>query len=190
VTEALVGDIARDAGLFSVGLSGAALKAAFTPEAAWQPAPAPAEPPTSAVPSVVRPNTVGPNEKWVDVNLARQWLSLVQGDAPVHGAPVTTGKPSFPTPRGTFRIYSRVPSETMDSLTLGIPRSSPEGYFLKDILYTQYFLPGGYALHTNYWQPASVFGRVATSHGCVGMPRAHALAVWTFAGIGTKVHIH
>jgi hypothetical protein len=190
VTEALVGDIARDAGLFAVGLSGAALKAAFTPEAAWQPAPAPAEPPTPAAPSVVRPNTVGPNEKWVDVNLARQWLSLVQGDVPVHGAPVTTGKPSFPTPRGTFRIYSRVPSETMDSLTLGIPRSSPEGYYLKDILYTQYFLPGGYALHTNYWQPASVFGRVATSHGCVGMPRAHALAVWTFAGIGTKVHIH
>jgi hypothetical protein len=190
VTRALVGDIARDAGLFALGMSRPALEEAFTPEAAWQPAPTPAAPPAPAAPAVVRPSTVGPNERWIDVNLARQWLSLVQGDRPVHGAPVTTGKPSFPTPRGTFRIYSRVPNETMDSRTIGIPRGSPEGYYLKDILYTQYFLAGGYALHTNYWQPASVFGRVATSHGCVGMPRAHALAAWNFATIGTKVHVH
>ncbi|HEY3078968.1 MAG TPA: L,D-transpeptidase [Chloroflexota bacterium] len=190
VTRALVGDIARDAGLFSAGVSGPAVKAAFTAEASWQPAPPPVEPAPPEVPAVVRPSLVGPGERWIDISLARQWLALVQGDTPVYGAPITSGKPAFPTPPGTFRIYSRVPSETMDSLSVGIPRTAPEGYYLKDILYTQYFLPGGYALHTNYWQPASVFGRAATSHGCIGMRRADALAVWSFAGIGTKVHIH
>jgi lipoprotein-anchoring transpeptidase ErfK/SrfK len=190
VTRALVGDIARDAGLFKNGLSGATAKDAFTPEAAWQPAPPPPPPPAPAAPAAARPPAVGPGERWVDVSLARQWLTLMQGDTPVYGAPVTTGKPSFPTPPGTFRIYSRVPSETMDSLSVGIPRTAPEGYYLKNILYTQYFLSGGYALHTNYWQPSSVFGRVATSHGCVGMRQGDALAVWNFAGIGTKVHVH
>ncbi|HEV8636180.1 MAG TPA: L,D-transpeptidase [Chloroflexota bacterium] len=194
VTRALVGDIARDAGLFGGRVGGADAAAAFVPEAAWQPAPPapppPPPPPGPQVTAIGRPSAVGPGERWIDVSVARQWLTLVEGDTPVYSAPVTTGKPSFPTPRGTFQIYSRVPSETMDSLTLGIPRGAPEGYYLKDILYTQYFLPGGYALHTNYWQPTSVFGRVATSHGCIGMRRGDALAVWNFAGIGTKVHVH
>ena len=185
VTEALVGDIARDAGLF-----GPPDGPNFKAEAAWQPAPPPPEPPKPVVPPVIRPPTVGPGERWVDVAIGRQWLTLMEGEAPVYGAPVTTGKAGFPTPRGTFRIFSRVFNETMDSLTTGIPRNSPEGYFLKDIFFTQYFADGGYALHTNYWQPASVFGMRPTSHGCVGMRQADAQVVWNFAGIGTKVHIH
>ena len=185
VTEALVGDIARDVGLF-----GSPEGPNFKPETAWEPAPPPPEPPRPVLPTVVRPPSVGPGERWIDVDVARQWLTLMQGDTPVHGHGVTTGKAGFPTPRGTFRIFWRVLNETMDSLSTGIPRNAPEGYYLKDILYTQYFADGGYALHSNYWQPASVFGARPTSHGCVGMRQADAQVVWSFAGIGTKVHIH
>ena len=78
----------------------------------------------------------------------------------------------------------------MDSATTGIGRESGEGYLLKNVRYTQYFADGGYALHANYWQPDSVFGRVATSHGCVGMRLADAETVWSFASNGTAVQIH
>jgi hypothetical protein len=186
VTEALVGDLARDAGLF-----GPPNGPAFVVEDAWKPAPPAApEPAAPSQPGVSRPGDIGPSERWVDVNLERQWLTLVEGDTPTFGTGVTTGKSGFPTPRGTFRIFARVFNETMDSLSTGIPRSAAEGYYLKDIFFTQYFASGGYALHSNYWQPASVFGARPTSHGCVGMRQADAQVVWGFAGIGTKVYVH
>jgi lipoprotein-anchoring transpeptidase ErfK/SrfK len=190
VTAALVGEIARDAGLFDTGPKDVTLKDAFKPEVAPAPKPAPTPPPAPAAPTVTRPASVGAGERWVDVNLSRQWATAMQGDAPVRGIPVTTGKGSFPTPVGTFTIFSRVFNETMDSLTIGIPRGAPEGYYLRDIYYTQYFADGGFALHTNYWQPGSVFGSYPTSHGCVGMRQADAEFLWSFATFGTKVHVH
>jgi len=127
--------------------------------------------------------------RWIDVNLSRQWISAVEGDTPVYSGPCTTGKAGWSTPVGTFRIFSWVFNETMDSATLGIPRGALEGYYLRDILFTQYFAGGGYALHTNYWQPATVFGNYPTSHGCVGLRHADAEFLWTFATFGTPVHI-
>lgn len=190
VTPALIGEIARDAGLFQTGPQDVTLKDAFKPEVAPPRKPPPAEPPRPVAPGVVRPASVGPGERWIDVNLSRQWATAMQGDTPVRGIPVTTGKPGFPTPTGTFRIFSRVFNETMDSATTGIPRNSPEGYYLRNVYYTQYFAAGGYALHTNYWQPSSVFGAYPTSHGCVGMRQADAQFLWEFATFGTKVHVH
>ena len=53
------------------------------------------------------------------------------------------GVARFPTPVGVFSIQRRVPNETMDSMTLGIPHNSPYGYLVKNVLYTQYFTPDG-----------------------------------------------
>lgn len=75
----------------------------------------------------------------------------------------------------------------MDSSTVGIPRSSPGGYYLTNVLYTQYFLPGGQSIHYNYW--SSNFGYPG-SHGCLGLSYADASFMWSFAGIGTPVSIH
>ena len=188
VTAALVGEIARDAGLFDADLGRAAAAAAFAPETA--PPPRPAPPPQPTAPAVRRPPGVPPGARWIDVDLGRQRATALEGDALVLQAPVTTGKRGFATPTGTFAIVRRVANETMDSATVGIPRGSPEGYYLKDVLWTQYFAPGGIAIHTNYWQPASVFGAVPTSHGCVGMREPDARFMWTFAAIGTPVHVH
>ncbi len=77
----------------------------------------------------------------------------------------------------------------MDSLTIGLPRDAPEGYYIKDILFTQYFDWQGDALHLNYWQPASVFGRQPTSHGCVGLRYADAEFFWNFLSLGSRVVI-
>jgi lipoprotein-anchoring transpeptidase ErfK/SrfK len=188
VTAALSGELARDAGLFKA--LGATQGDAFAPEVAWAPKPAPPAPPKPVAPPISRPAWIGPTQRWVDVNLSRQWAIAAEGDQVVHAAPCTTGKAGFQTPTGTFQIFSRVFNETMDSATIGIPRGSAEGYYLKDIFFTQYFADGGIALHTNYWQPANVFGSYPTSHGCVGLRYADAQFLWTFATFGTPVYIH
>ena len=130
-----------------------------------------------------------PDEHWITVNLTTQRAIAFIGAQPVHLALVTTGAPGYETPAGDFRIYMRVENETMDSLTIGIPRDDPWGYFLENVYYTQYFV-GGVALHYNYWRDDSYFGNVASSHGCVGMRYDDARFFWDFATNGTRVVVH
>jgi lipoprotein-anchoring transpeptidase ErfK/SrfK len=127
--------------------------------------------------------------RWIEVDRSAQIARAFVNGRVVYTAGVTTGVPAFPTPVGTFAIQRRVLDETMDSRTIGIPLSSPLGYFLEHVLYTQYFTDG-VALHDNYWSPAAAFGGYPTSHGCVGMRRADALFFWNFATIGTPVIVH
>jgi L,D-transpeptidase catalytic domain len=97
------------------------------------------------------------------------------------------GIPRFPTPTGTFSIMRRVPNETMDSMTLGIPHNSPYGYLVKNVLWTQYFTGDGSSLHDNYW--SSNFGG-AGSHGCLGLSLADSQWLWNWASIGTPVVVN
>ncbi len=122
--------------------------------------------------------------RWIDVSISNQTATAYTGDTPVYTALVTTGKPGNETPTGTFYIFSRVYNETMVSTTPG------DEYFQDNVYFTQYFTGAGDALHYNYWQPASVFGNVPTSHGCVGLTYGDAAYFWDFADVGTPVVIH
>ncbi len=78
----------------------------------------------------------------------------------------------------------------MDSSTLGIPSDGPGGWYLEDVYFTQYFAPGGVALHYNYWADRSVFGNRPNSAGCVRMEYDDAAFFWDFADYGTLVRVH
>jgi hypothetical protein len=110
-----------------------------------------------------------------------------QGQTAVRSMYALRGIAVFPTPVGTFSILRRVPNETMDSMTLGIPHDSPYGYLVKNVLYTQYFTPDGASLHDNYW--SSNFGGVG-SHGCLGLSLADSKWLWDWASIGTPVIVN
>ena len=94
------------------------------------------------------------------------------------------GTARYPTPLGAWCIVRRVANETMDSATVGIPRNSPAGYYLKNVLYTQYFRATGESLHYNWW--AAAWGQ-AGSHGCLGLSLADSRWLWDWAAIGTPV---
>jgi hypothetical protein len=125
---------------------------------------------------------------------AGRWLSArltpttrvvaLNGQTPVRTMLALRGIARFPTPTGTFSILRRVPNETMDSMTLGIPHDSPYGYLVKNVLYTQYFTPDGASLHDNYW--SSNFGGIG-SHGCLGLSLADSKWLWDWASIGVPV---
>ena len=131
----------------------------------------------------------GADERWIAVNLTTQRAVGFVGAQPVRVALVTTGRPGWETPTGDFRIYRRVENETMDSLGLGIPIDSPEGWYVDNVLYTQYIY-SGITLHYNYWRPQSYFGNIPSSHGCVGLGLSDAKFFWDFADIGTRVVIY
>jgi hypothetical protein len=111
----------------------------------------------------------------------------LEGQTPVRSMLALRGVAMFPTPVGTFSILRRVPNETMDSMTLGIPHDSPYGYLVKNVLWTQYFTPDGASLHDNYW--SSNFGGVG-SHGCLGLSLGDSKWLWDWAHIGVPVVVN
>ncbi len=105
---------------------------------------------------------------------------------PVYSALSLKGTVGWGTPTGFFTILRRVANETMSSETLGIDRSAPGGYHLKDVLYTQYFTHDGAAILYNYW--SSNWGYTG-SHGCLGMNYDDSLWFWEWAEVGTPLAI-
>lgn len=147
-------------------------------------------PPPSAPSLTVTPSSPGRTfaGHWIDVNLnlpAR--MTAYDGATPVRSMLTIIGRGPLATPSGTFSIIRRVANETMDSSTVGIPRNAAGGYYLTNVLFTQYFLPGGQSLHYNYW--SSNWGYPG-SHGCLGLSYADSAFMWNFAGLGTPVSIH
>jgi L,D-transpeptidase catalytic domain len=126
--------------------------------------------------------------RWIDVDLREPaMLAAYQGDTPVLTTLTIHGAGARPTPVGVFPIIRRVANETMNSDTIGIPRFGPGGYYLTNVLFTQYFTPDGASLHYNYW--SSSWG-YAASHGCLGLTYADSAFLWGWAGLGTLVSIH
>ncbi|MBV9325802.1 MAG: L,D-transpeptidase [Chloroflexi bacterium] len=132
------------------------------------------------------PRTFG--GRWIDVDLSEPaMLVAYDGTTPVLTTLTIHGAGPRPTPLGVFPIIRRVANETMNSDTIGIPRFGPGGYYLTNVLFTQYFTPDGASLHYNYW--SSNWG-YAASHGCLGLTYADSSFLWGWAGLGTPVSIH
>jgi L,D-transpeptidase catalytic domain len=126
--------------------------------------------------------------RWLDVSLSGSARVVAyEGEVAVRSFHAIKGTPRFPTPAGAWSIVRRVANETMDSTTIGIPRFAPGGYFLKDVLYTQYFRETGESLHYNWW--SSAWGAPG-SHGCLGLSLADSRWLWEWASVGTPVLVH
>jgi hypothetical protein len=125
------------------------------------------------------PADVGEHEKWIDVDLGKQMLVAFEGKHPVFGTRVSSGKRwswdpehEHPTPTGTFRIYEKHVSTTMDG---DVAADGP--YSIEDVPWVMYF-QGSYALHGAFWH--NFFG-TTRSHGCVNLSPidARELFFWT-----------
>ena len=113
------------------------------------------------------PADLGPNEKWIDVDLTRQALVAFEGNKPVFGTLISSGRRNpqdkehdFPTPTGSFRIHEKHVTTTMDG---DVAADGP--YSIEDVPWVMYF-QGSYALHGAFWHDS--FGN-KRSHGCVNM---------------------
>jgi len=126
--------------------------------------------------------------RWLDVNLnTPSRVTAYEGDAEVSSFLAIRGAGNRPTPSGVFTILRRVANETMNSDTIGIPRFGPGGYYLTNVLFTQYFTGDGASFHYNYW--SSAWGYPG-SHGCLGLTYGDSAWLWEWAHVGTPVVIH
>lgn len=134
--------------------------------------PLPTKPPDAPPPSA----EIGPNQRWVEVDLSEQKVYAYKGKKLLKTFIVSTGLPNTPTVVGEFRVYIKYVSQDM----------SGYGYYLPDVPYVMYFYKD-YALHGTYWH--NNFG-TPMSHGCVNMRTADAKWMFNFADIGTLVVVH
>lgn len=107
-----------------------------------------------------RPEGVGDDELWVDIELGQQVLHLMKGDRLVFATLVSTGDGDMPTPRGIWRVMDKMASWDMSSRA-----DAEDVYYVEDVPWVAHFKPR-YALHGVYWHWG--FGRKA-SHGCVNL---------------------
>ena len=139
-------------------------------------------PPQTPTPAVSARTQADPSaEKWIEVNLSTQYLIAWQGDVRVNEAYVSTGKPGFETPPGTYQIVVKKPVEDMEGVIGG------EYYNVTDVPHVMYFTDVGHAFHGTYWH--SNFG-TPMSHGCVNLTLGFAEWLYNWTPMGTRVEIH
>jgi len=120
--------------------------------------------------------------KWIAVDLTKQWAYAYQDGQQVFDAPVSTGKDGFNTPVGEFAIYTKLPLQTMTGEANG------ESWEVPDVPHVMYF-NGDVALHGTYWH--NLFGTgVRLSHGCVNLPLDKAAWLYNWAPVGTPVVVY
>lgn len=102
--------------------------------------------------------------------------------------PASMGKPKFPTPVGSFSVLEKYKSIVMDSRTIGIPLSDPEGYKLT-VADAVRITWGGVYVHSAPWSVGSQ-GYANVSHGCINLSPDNALWYFNQVGIGDPVTIN
>ena len=103
----------------------------------------------------------------------------------VRQMPASMGKPKHPTPVGSFTALEKQSSVIMDSRTIGIPLSDPEGYRLTvyDAVRVTW---GGVYVHSAPWSVASQ-GNANVSHGCINLSPDNAAWYYDTVNIGDPI---
>ncbi len=112
-----------------------------------------------------RPEGVGPNDLWTEIDLYEQTLAAYEGDTMVFATLISTGLNRWPTYEGLFQVDS---DNRFVETKMGGAEGKVDYYFVEDVPHTMYFdLHNEIALHGAYWHDR--FG-YKHSHGCVNMP--------------------
>jgi N-acetylmuramoyl-L-alanine amidase len=106
----------------------------------------------------------------IEVLVDRQVLLAVQDGRVVRTIDVSTGKPSTPTPTGSFHVYAKYPRWWSEPFSEWLLWAAP--------------FTGGIALHQFPSVPAH-----AASHGCVRVTQTDARWLYDFVAVGTPVDV-
>ena len=101
--------------------------------------------------------------------------------------PASMGKPSRPTPIGNFTALSKERTVVMDSRTIGIPLSSPEGYKIV-ASYAVRITSSGVYVHSAPWSVDSQ-GHANVSHGCINLSPDNAAWYFNNVSVGDPVDV-
>lgn len=101
--------------------------------------------------------------------------------------PASMGKPSRPTPMGSFTALEKQRTVVMDSRTIGIPLSSPEGYKITASYAVRVTWSGVY-VHSAPWSVDSQ-GNANVSHGCINLSPDNAAWYFNEVNVGDPIEV-
>jgi lipoprotein-anchoring transpeptidase ErfK/SrfK len=101
--------------------------------------------------------------------------------------PASMGKPTRPTPIGNYSALSKERTVVMDSRTIGIPLSSPEGYKITAQYAVRVTWSGVY-VHSAPWSVDSQ-GYSNVSHGCINLSPDNAAWYFDTVHVGDPIKV-
>jgi lipoprotein-anchoring transpeptidase ErfK/SrfK len=120
--------------------------------------------------------------KYIDLNLAKQQLSIFENGERLGTYKVSTGKRGMATPTGTFKVMAKRGRAWSKKYNLYMP------YFMQ-------FTGQGHGIHelpewkSGYKEGANHLG-TPVSHGCVRLGVGPAAKVYVWSDVGTPIVIH
>jgi len=114
----------------------------------------------------------------VEIDLSKQKFYYLVNGVRIGTMLTSTGRPSAPSPVGTFKILRKVPVKTYYTITGG---SYPNTKW--NLEYKR-----GFYIHTAYWH--NDFGIRPRSGGCINLTLADATKMYKFLDIGDSVKIY
>jgi lipoprotein-anchoring transpeptidase ErfK/SrfK len=101
--------------------------------------------------------------------------------------PASMGRTEYPTPVGTYTVLGKERSVFMDSSSVGIPVTDPDGYQM-DVDYAVRITSRGLFVHSAPWAVNSL-GYENVSHGCINLSPEDAEWYFNTVNVGDPVII-
>nr|WP_179332648.1 Ig-like domain-containing protein [Streptomyces sp. Tue6028] len=104
------------------------------------------------------------------VDAKTKQMTVVRDGKTIRTIPISSGSPEHPTYNGRMVISEKFRQVHMNGATVGLTeKDGKPSYDLKAVPHAMRLTDSGTFIHGNYWGGNSVFGKVNTSHGCVGL---------------------
>ncbi|WRZ87846.1 Ig-like domain-containing protein [Streptomyces sp. NBC_01007] len=104
------------------------------------------------------------------VDARTKQMTVVRDGKTIKTIPISSGSPEHPTYNGRMVISEKFRHVHMNGSTVGLTeKDGKPSYDIKAVPHAMRLTDSGTFIHGNYWGGDSVFGKVNTSHGCVGL---------------------
>ncbi|MFF4825141.1 Ig-like domain-containing protein [Streptomyces sp. NPDC001312] len=104
------------------------------------------------------------------VDAKTKQMTVVRDGKTIKTIPISSGSPEHPTYNGQMVISEKFKQIRMNGATVGLTKKDGKpAYDIEDVPHAMRLSASGTFIHGNYWSADSIFGKVNTSHGCVGL---------------------
>ncbi|MDX3245928.1 Ig-like domain-containing protein [Streptomyces sp. ME18-1-4] len=104
------------------------------------------------------------------VDAKTKQMTVVRDGKTIKNIPISAGSAEHPTYNGRMVISEKFWHTHMNGASVGLTeKNGKPSYDIKAVPHAMRLTDSGTFIHGNYWGTDSVFGKVNTSHGCVGL---------------------
>ncbi|MFI9802970.1 Ig-like domain-containing protein [Streptomyces sp. NPDC052301] len=104
------------------------------------------------------------------VDARTKQMTVVRDGKTIKTIPISSGSPEHPTYNGRMVISEKFKQVHMNAATVNLTeKDGKPSYDIAAVPHAMRLTDSGTFIHGNYWGADSVFGKVNTSHGCVGL---------------------